>query len=252
MISVTPLHYRPVQKVALTRFGSSNSLFNALGDFKELGKTAVRNNQIIYAGVILSRMLFSRSANEAWENARRDVLGWYFWFMGSPLMQTALVLGLVPAISKASKGLMVTPMNQNASLGQKILWTLSSPSKLWTIASDKQLHQRKAHVLDAMKNEALAKSGGTTLDKAALARMANAGKLFEKTTNLRALVSFVGLAFTFFALGIGINLLNIAMTKAALNKKQKPSSPAGNPFAASPGMMPMSIASSAVPNPWMP
>jgi hypothetical protein len=198
-------------------------------DFLSPGKTLVGMNKLIYAAVIGSRILYSRSPNERMENARRDILGWYSWFMGSPLMQTALVLCMFPLVSKlykgsqmaASKNLMLTHLDKSANPLKKALWGLFAPDKLWLIATDKQLHQRKTHIINGMKEQAIKHSG--RIDKVTLDRIAKVQNLFGKTINYRALVSFIGLAFTFFALGIGINLVNIALTRNDLQKKHESS-----------------------------
>lgn len=191
-------------------FVSGPAILRAV-DYASLGTSTVGQNMGIYGTVIASRLWQSRSPNERWENARRDVLGWYNWFMGSPIIQTGLVLGLplvLGASGAASKRLLVTRLNQNASPLKKLFTLLLEPNKLFMIASDAQIHQHKNHIL-----ESLGKAG-------AKAQIGKVAALFEKARNHRAIVSFIGLAYTFFALGVGIIWLNIFLTKLALKKQQ--------------------------------
>ncbi len=202
---------RPIPQKA-PRFGHypTMGMLNFL-DFNSVGASTVGQNKVIYAAVILSRLAKARSANEFRENITRDGLGWYSWFMGGPLMQTAFALCMVPLVCKAAQPLMITRLNQKANVGKKILYTLFSPSSLWLLATDKQLHQRKEQVLQGMKaSKAVAASQ--------LQRTAN---LFERTINLRSLTSLFGIAFTIFLLGFVINLVNIALTRANVRKKDQ-------------------------------
>lgn len=205
----------PQVKPRPARFGNAPAaplLLKAL-DFANLGTSTVGQNKLIYGLVIGSRVGYSRSANERWENIRRDALGWYSWFMGSPLLQVGIVTGLIPLVAKGSKELMLRNLNQSASFPKKILYTLFAPSKLWLLASDKQLHQRKEQIIAFLRQS---KSAGK------MAEIAKVDNLFSKTIMLRGMTSLIGLGFTIMLLGVGINLINIAMTKAALRKNQAP------------------------------
>ncbi len=203
-------HFPPANQ---PRFGYTAAPFALkILDFHTLGASTVAQNKLIYAAVIASRLWKSRSWNEVRENASRDVLGWYSWFMGSPLMQTALVCGLV---SPKIRDLMVTRLNQDAPIIKKLGWTFLNPSKLWLITSDVQLHQRKEQMIRAIqRHPGLQKNGvGQKM-------ISQIEKRFNKAIFNRSLVSFAGLMFTFLMLGVGINLINIALTKSALRKKQ--------------------------------
>jgi hypothetical protein len=193
-------------------------------DFATLGASTVAQNKLIYGMVIGSRVVAARENTERWENLRRDPLGWYSWFMGSPLLQVGLALFGLPLVAKGSKELMVNHLNKDANFIQKLGWTLFNPSKLWLLASDKQLEQRKTQLVDG-----LLKAGRQKEIEAV-------EKLFSKTIVMRGLMSFIGLAFTIALLGVFINLLNIAMTKASLRKTSAKSEfqPTGGRFAANP------------------
>lgn len=196
--------HRP-QPVSL-KFGSGMPALLKTLDYTTLGASTVGQNQLIYGTVIGSRLWQSRSPNEFKENARRDILGWYNWFMGSPLMQTAIVLWLLP---KNSQNLLLTRLGQDVQGPRKILTALFNPSGLWKIASDEQLCQREAHIVSALK-----KTGASD-------KISRVHQLIQTSRNHRALMSVFGLAYTFFALGVGINLLNIALTKAAVRKEDQ-------------------------------
>ena len=215
MTPISPNPFIMPVKQAPPRFGvaSAPMLLKAL-DFANLGTSTVGQNKLIYGLVIGSRVGYSRSANERWENIRRDALGWYSWFMGSPLLQVGIVTGMLPLIAKGSKELMVRKLNQNASLPQKLMYTLFNPSKLWLLASDKQLEQRQEQIVEFMRRR------GKALKSTDIGKIE---KLFTKTKMFRGMTSLIGMLFTIALLGVGINLINIALTKASLVKSS------GNP-----------------------
>lgn len=200
------------------RFGSNKhmfKMFNIMGDFSELGKSAVRHNQIIYAAVIASRIIFARSNNERMENARRDIPGWYFWFMGSPLMQAGIVRMCMP---KAYQQLILTPTQEKATFLRKMLWLFVNPKRIWHIASDKQIYQRKEQIISDIINTAQKVKG--KLPKSAINEINRINKMFTKTMQLRGLVSFIGFMFTVLTLGVGINFINMAFTRKNINKEK--------------------------------
>ncbi len=212
----TALHYKPLLQQSQkqhARFGNMGvtaiPMVLKVADFATLGKATELMNRIIYGAVIGSRIGFSRSPKEAWENARRDMLGWYFWFMGSPIMQTLMVLGLGLVKPEANK-VLISKVDNKAPAPIKFLQFMFNPGRIYTIASDKQIHQRRDQVIRDM-----------IARKASRVEIEGVKKFFGHMANYRALVSFIGLIFTFLSLGIGINLINIALTKAALKREHE-------------------------------
>lgn len=192
---------------------------------------------LIYALVIASRIGFSRSSNERREKATQGPLGWYFWFMGSSLMQTAFILLIMSHVSKMGKSLkplMVTDRSKDFGLLKRALFSIFAPSKLWMLTSAEQLKQRQEHIVKAIEQQAV-KNGGK-IGKVALQKIESVKSLFAGAIKYSYLNSFIGLMFAFIVLGVGIPLLNIVLTKASVKQKyassnQKPitSSPSGNP-----------------------
>ncbi len=203
-----------------TRFGlaSPNALLSAL-DFTANGASTLNQNKLIYSAVIGSRIKYARSKNERLENTRRDVLGWYNWFMGSSLIQTLIVLTLIPAISPKARDLMLNKLNPKVNPLKKLFLTFFDPSKLWLIITDKQLHQRREQIVRSMMQSNLPNK---------MTKVAQVQKLFGQTINLRALMTAIGMAYTLFAVGIGINLVNIALTRRNLRKQISGQTPQGN------------------------
>jgi hypothetical protein len=207
--------------------GLVGKLVHITGDFNALWKTAVQNNKLIYGVVIASRLGFSRSWNEFCETARRDLLGWYFWFMGGTLLQTT-VARCIP--NKAIRQAMLTPGWAAQKRGlPKVLAFFFNPNSLCRLTSDKQFEQRIKEL------------------------GAENAKIYGTAKLWRGGISLLGLIFTVAALGVGINLLNIHCTKANMQKKQGAGAvrpkPSFSDIAPMPVLQPKPVARPAFNNP---
>jgi len=196
-------------------------------DFENLGTSTVGQSKFIYTWIILSRWWKARTWNELRENMRRDALGWYFWFMGSPLMQIGLATLVVPQISPAAKHFILSKIpTHNENPFQQLTKAIINPYNVWHIASDKQIAQRKEQILSAMKAQG----------KNQVA-MNSVKKLFETTRMLRTtFMSTFGIAFSTAMIGIGIMFINIALTRKDVRKNRlgytqpPPETPSPQPF----------------------
>jgi len=200
------------QKPVRFGFASAPAVLRNL-DYAALGATTTPQSKLLYTTCIASRVVQGRSMRERLETIRRDLLGWYFWFMGNSLIQSLAMLSLIPMIAPNAKKLLVRNMNPEAGLVKQARWFFLNPSKLWRITSDKQLEQREAHILDA-----LVKKGANTPAKAA--KVEETRLLFEQARNLRAKTSAFGFVFNILLLGWGIMQLNIFLTKSSVQKQQ--------------------------------
>lgn len=169
-------------------------------DFHNVGETLLGQSMIIYALVISSRVAAARSKNERFEVMRRDFLGWYSWFFGVPLLQFGLT-NLLTMGNPKLREILIQTRKGSGTFFSKINRIVNPTSRFFTTTIH-QLKQREAQIL------ALMEKNGTGLRE-----MRQVRQLFNKASNIQVLTSFIGLAFTIFAIGIGINLLNIALTR---------------------------------------
>lgn len=169
-------------------------------------ESTVAVNKLMYASVISSRIVGSRTSNERNEVLRRDPLGWSFWFYGNPLMQTALIL---LGTSATQKPLLYNKMAEPTHWFDRLFWKFD-PTNRFTLTSDVQLKQTQKQLVDAMTRKGIAPK-----------LIEETQGLFRKTLNIRYLISFLGLMFSFAALGWGITALNIAMTRSAVAQKRQ-------------------------------
>lgn len=183
-------------------------------DYATLGATTTAQSKLMYTTCIGSRVVQGRSMRERWETVRRDLLGWYFWFMGNSLIQSLTMLSLIPMVAPHAKKLLVRNMNPDAGLLNKARWFFLNPAKLWRITSDKQLEQREAHILNAMVKQ---KNAATPAGRGQIEQMRS---LFEQARNIRAKTSAFGFVFNILVLGLGIMQLNIYLTKSSVQKQQ--------------------------------
>lgn len=199
-------HTKPLAQTQFSGIKATpGGMLNGL-DFLGMNSMRVNMSKLIYAAVIGSRMAESRSKNELWEVIRRDSLGWFFWFYGNPLMQTFLTTTLV---SKNLQPLLKRGVPKPTDAKTAFMWQLN-PADRYFLTTDTQLHQRLKHILKGM-----AEHGE---DKALIeATKAN----FKKALQLKALISFIGLAFAMALIGVGTTWLNIMMTRANVLKKKK-------------------------------
>jgi hypothetical protein len=223
---ISPSLARPACKPLSPRFGRGSAahyLIDFIGDFPKLGypyPAALHHLMFIYGAVIALRILIVRSLNERLEALRRDSMGWFMWFCGSPWMQTLLVAGAIPFLAKHAgyfnkhtKDLMVQDLFPNVRGAKKVplaLKALLNPDKVWRRATEGQLKQRQIHMMKAMRAAGVPKE---------TRRAAEA--IFERAIETRGLMSLIGFIFVVLFLGIGIPLLNIAMTHRNVIRKQR-------------------------------
>ncbi len=133
------------------------ALFNVLSsfDFIEAGKSTVLHNQMIYGSCIASRLVAaaSRSGNEVWEHAVRDVMGWGFWFYATPMLHRILLKSFAP---KDIKDLVIQknqPPTATGVLG-KLKWLnwQINPLSRWNISTTNQLNQRLEQSLTMLRS----------------------------------------------------------------------------------------------------
>ena len=162
-------------------------------DFIQLGDSVLAQSKFIYGGLCISRSVCARSQNERWESLRRDPFAWYSWFYGKPLLEWALITfstaadPLVRHILRRPIPEMGHPFNPTSQVFQ---------------TTERQLKER---LLQLQKRMSVAK-----VPLLAIRQMENT---FTRASNLLLITSSIGMLFTIFSLGIGINLLNIAATR---------------------------------------
>jgi hypothetical protein len=222
---------RTVQSVTLpVRFqwvtltpGSSSSAFLRIFDFEQAGKSTLRQNMLMYSLVILSR-LFAAAAraketgsyNEVREHALRDLLGWTFWFFAASQVQR-LFLRAFPA--KYRDVLVHTPYEKKPAatswgkLGERLKWEFNFLARGQTPTA-RQLEQRMEQFLKETREAAR----GLGDDAVKMAEK-DAMKYFGRLAKLRNLASFTGITMAIALLGVGINLVNIAMTRNNVQKR---------------------------------
>jgi hypothetical protein len=215
--SFSPSNKAP-QLAAAPKFGRYTTAMPRLGkmltglDYQVLGDTLIGQSQVIYASLIASRVIKARTNNERWEVLRRDPMGWYCWFMGKPMLEWALIQGMTGNSPTLRKMLLQKAAPQKGPL-QTVL-NIISPTRMFYKTSELQLKQRQQQVLQALERQG-----------ASLRRIKEARELFGRGKNILLTTSFIGLVFTVVALGIGINLINIAMTKLNLEKSKQENTP---------------------------
>ena len=200
-----------------TQFGynASNIVLPKIGrfmktfDFHTPGDTWVKQSMLIYICIISSRLLAARSNNERLETPRRDPLGWYSWFFGMPLFEQGLIL-LMTHKNPEVRQLLLRKVKAGKSKWDKFKHFIN-PTGRYVQTSLQQLNQRKTQIVDQM----LAKGASPDTVK-------NIKNLFSKASLTLNLTSFFSLMFTIFTLGIGINILNIAMTRKSMSKNTQP------------------------------
>jgi hypothetical protein len=201
--SKAPSRFDPRQILARFRGNSAslapaqNGLLHAF-DFERPGVTTTPMNMTIYGSNILSRLAAARTANEFWENLRRDGLGWACWFYTTPIVQRLVVRCSPKHVREA---LLTENPKPVTGLLQKLNWQVN-PLMRWHLTSSNQ-------ILDYLNKPQYAKE----------AAFLNELRLW------RTGASAVGLLMALFVLGIGINLVNIAITKANVLSGQKPQNP---------------------------
>jgi hypothetical protein len=187
--------------------GAFQNFANAL-DFEDMAASSFRHSQFIYTACILSRMIAARdrSWNEVREHGVRDILGWTFWFYAIPMVHRLFLAGFAPEDVKpvllkanerpsgeAAKGIMGWLRKAN--------WTIN-PLARWSVPSGNQIKERGKQLIHK-----LIEIGAESHEIQA------AEKLLEKQSRWRSYASAMGLGIAFALLGIGINWLNIQITR---------------------------------------
>jgi hypothetical protein len=225
-------HAQPPQAPASARplaFGSSLipsplALLAPL-QFPLIGSVIDKQCQAIYAVQIGGRIGESREFVEAREHATRDGLGASTWFWGVPIFQRLFLMAFAPTDIKKVL-LLDKPAPQ--ALAQGANWfkkglhqldkfnyhVLHNPLARYDLVSLEQLHNRSG---DLERLWATAHSGLEAGAKHSLE--APAKQYLTRLLHWRKGAMGLGLAFTLGALGVGINLLNIFITKQQIQRE---------------------------------
>ena len=196
----------PAPAPAVPQFGGARpGMFLRMFDFAMPGVTVLNANKLIYATTIASRLLESRSKNEFLEVARRDPFGWFFWYYGSPLMQTFLITGLM---DKAAQNLLKCKVGKPMQLGPSKLHWLINPADRFYITTNNQLEQRMQQIVGHMARQ---RKSPAAIDMVK--------SQFRRAIQLRSLTSFIGLVFAIAAVGIGTTWINFALTGNDLKRR---------------------------------
>ncbi len=193
-------------------------------DFDKPGFSTVPQNMVIYGLVILSRIAaaFQRgveagSFEEVREHAVRDTLGFSFWFFASPAIQR-IVLRAMP--KKYRDAIVVNPYN-----GTKTAKDLSQKTDGWSkfqhkirrefsflfkghISTQEQITQRGEQIFNDLNK-------GISADKTKKLQ-----KYLNNARHIKNGVFAFGLLNAIALLGVGINLINIAVTRKHVAMRQ--------------------------------
>jgi hypothetical protein len=194
--------------------------------FPIIGSVIDKQSQAIYAVQIGGRIGESRELVEAREHATRDVLGASTWFWGVPIFQRLFLMAFAPADIKKVL-LLDKPAPQALAEGANWLkqgmhqlakfnyHVLHNPLARYDLVSLEQLHNRSSD-LERLWTKAHAGLEST----AKHAMEAPAKEYLTRLLHWRKGAMGLGLAFTLSALGVGINLLNIYITKQQIKREE--------------------------------
>jgi hypothetical protein len=177
-------------------------------DFTNFAATTVRQSMLIYALIISSRIVWARTNNERAEILRRDIPGWYTWFMGKPLLEYGIIQ-LITMNNKTLRGLLSKPAPPDPGILGKLYRTVNPISGMFQTTT-LQLKQRQRQIVKAMAKQGLP-----------LKRMRQVESMFRNASNVLMLTSFVSLILTVLALGIGIPQINVWITRANVEREKK-------------------------------
>lgn len=177
-------------------------------DFEALAQSTIPQIQVVYGLCILSRIAAAaqRSKNEVRETLTRDSLGYIFWFYATPIVQK-LFLKFVPP---AHYSRILVQKKTEAPQGNGFLNRMKqinfklNPLSRWELPSSTQLENRMEQALHYLEEQGVATTSPLYKNKE---------KVFKQLIKWRRLSTFSGIAMTIALLGIGINLINIAITK---------------------------------------
>ena len=187
-------------------FHKSAPLLKTL-DFAVLGNTLIRQSMLIYACIIASRLFVVRTNNERLEVLRRDPLGWYMWFMGKPFFEWGLMHAAT--VKQPLVRSLLFNHKEPRSTWTKLFGIINPPVHYYS-STQKQLAQRYQQIKSQMFQQAAGARKLKVLTDA-----------FTRANNLLVVTSFVSLLLTILGVGIGINLLNIIMTRRNVDRAKR-------------------------------
>jgi hypothetical protein len=169
-------------------------------DFHTVGDSILTQSKFIYGALLTSRAVFARTKNERLEVLRRDPFGWYCWFYGKPLLEWAVIHAYTAGDPKL-RAIMKNPF-------PGLMAPFNPPSRVFQTTQG-QLKERLEQIRRGME-----KAGVNGR------RLAQVENTFARAQNLLGVTSFIGLVFTIVSLGIGVNLLNITLTRANVRRQR--------------------------------
>lgn len=182
-------------------------------DFQTLANSAVKQVMLIYAFCIFSRWgaAATRSWNELRESTVMNGLGWTGWFYTTPML---LKFFLYHAVPKNKDGMPLrelvaakTPKPEGTKWVDKLRrlnWRIN-PLVRYEVFSPEQLAAVKTRTLHEIE-----KASGSAANKTALVQKIDSQ--FRHALNWIRLSKGLGIISTIAFLGVGINLVNIAIT----------------------------------------
>jgi len=196
--------------------------FRHIFDFNKPGIAMVKQNMLIYSIVICSRVaaayqrgLASGSFEEVREHAVRDSLGLTFWFFAGTFMQR-VALRLIP---KQYRDALVFNPYMESKTTQRLATKTDGWSKFQNKLRQELSFLFKGEVVSAKQAQ---QRGELIFKHFAESGIKTPKKLERYLRNLRNISNFIwlfGLLITIGLLGIGINFINIAITRKNVAKK---------------------------------
>lgn len=206
-------------------------MFRTIGEFKKIPTEiqfkgiwpTIPQFKFVYAITIISRLLSARNKNELRESSIKDSLGFANWLILGGFASKLTAMGLEKVV-KFKKGSMVDnnflKYNAKDNKFEKGLFNGKHRPK-WlggsVVSREEVLYQafKKAGLSTIDESTKLAKPFKQLLNEAADIPGV------KKKIALLALVQIAGYTWSALALGVGIPKLNIAITRAAENKKKQ-------------------------------
>jgi len=180
-------------------------------DFRSLGTTTLVQAQVIYTSCILSRIFngYKRSPNDLRENTIRDSLGWTAWFYGVPILQRVFLStfapkpyrqALLPVAPKAFAEVLHPTLGQRL---KQINWACNPLVRL-ALPTLQQVKDQSTLALARLEDSGVAPHH---------AHYAELSNYYKNLVKWRNYATGVGYLTTIAVLGIGINCLNIMVTR---------------------------------------
>ena len=173
-----------------------------------MGETVVRQSMLIYGFIIGSRMLWARTNNERMEVLRRDVPGWYTWFMGKPLLEYGMTQ-MITLNDKTLRSLLSKPAPKAPGAWNQFYRIVNPVSGMFATSTN-QLKQRQRQILKEMAKRGLP-----------LKRQRVVETMFKNASNVILLTSFVSLILTILTLGVAIPQANVWITRRNVERERK-------------------------------